>query len=78
LAQQNAALAAALGDRLAGTAALAEAAGVDGSTQQQQQHQQQGQQQQQQQQAISPAKLPELGAMLQRLTQGNAALIKAR
>jgi transcription initiation factor TFIID subunit TAF12 len=76
LARQNAALAAALGDRLAGAAAAAEAAADADTTPQQQQQGQQ--QQQQQQQAVSPAKLRELGAMLQRLTQENAALIKAR
>jgi hypothetical protein len=77
LAQQNAALAAALGDKLAGAAAASEAHTAE---QQQQQHSRPQQQQQQQgdEQQVSPAQLRELGALLQRLTKENAALIKAR
>jgi len=67
LAQQNAALAAALSDKLAGAAAAAEE--VAGDT---------DQQHQQRQQSVSPAQLRELGALLQRLTRENAGLIKAR
>ena len=87
LAQQNAALAAALGDRLAGAAAASEAASPHNLLAQQPQPSQQdqlGQQPQPQvqphanQQAVSPAQLRELGALLQRLTKENAALIKDR
>jgi hypothetical protein len=76
LAQQNAALAAALGDKLAGAAAASEAQ-TAGEQQQQQQLRPQ-QQQQGGEQQVSPAQLRELGALLQRLTKENAALIKAR
>jgi hypothetical protein len=78
LAQQNAALAAALGDKLAGVAAAGEAhAGLAAAQQQQQGLAAEGQQQQQPGQP-SPAQLRELGALLQRLTRENASLIKAR
>lgn len=72
LAHQNAALAAALADRLAGAAA----AGGAETTEATAAHA--GAQPQQQQQAVSPTQLRELGALLQRLTKENAALIKAR
>lgn len=65
LAQQNTALAAALSDKLAWAAAAAEVVAGDTDLQQQQQ-------------SVSPAQLRELGALLQRLTQENAGLIKAR
>jgi hypothetical protein len=76
LAQQNAALAAALGDKLAGVAAAGEAhAGLAAAQQQQQGAAAEAQQQPGQ---PSPAQLRELGALLQRLTRENASLIKAR